>query len=508
MNPGRISAAMKLLLVTILLTLQLLIMFAAVHFLRQYSAFIYTMLEAACMVVIILLLNENGNQVYKFSWAMIVAIFSVSGLIMYFMWGRNNKSKKMRRDMAGVLERSARFAGAVGSAGASLEAQFPELRRLSRYLKNEGFESFSNTAATYYSSGEEKFEALFADLRRAERFIFLEYFIVYEGQIFKRLYDILKQKASEGVEVRFICDDAGSITNTGIFQKRFKQDGISYMTFNPMNKYVDKLYFNYRNHQKIAVIDGHIGYCGGVNIADEYANLYEKHGHWKDSAIRLEGDAVWGLTRIFLEMWEFSGGHVTQDYSLYKPQKSCVSGGFFQPFADGPTNNPRNPAEDMYCQIIAGAKEYVYITTPYLALDEVLMKTMALAAQSGVDIRLVTPMVFDHWYTDLVTSSFYEPLLRAGVRIFAYTPGFMHAKTIISDSSNAIVGSINLDYRSFYLHYECGVWLCDTGVIKDILSDYEEIFKVCRELSLNEWRKRPLIKKALEKLFRILAPVL
>jgi cardiolipin synthase len=305
-------------------------------------------------------------------------------------------------------------------------------------------------------------------------------------------------------------DDAGSIfTTSRQFVSRFKEDRIEYRIFNPLHRYVDKLYLNYRNHQKIAVIDGNIAYTGGINIGDEYANLYEKHGHWKDTAIRIEGEGAWGLTRIFLQMWEFSGkGKPAGGFGIYHPRIKATGEGFVQPFADGPSNNPRNPAETIYRQIIANARDYVYVTTPYLILDEELIKTLVTAAQSGVDVRIVTPRVFDHWYTKYATHSYYESLLAEGVRIFEYTPGFMHAKMILSDGSNAVVGSINLDYRSLFLHYECGVWICGMPAVKEIEQDMRKTFDQSYEITLEEWKRRPWHHKVREMIMRIFAPII
>jgi cardiolipin synthase len=459
------------------------------------------------------LINENDNQVYKFSWAMLVAVLSVSGLLMYALWGRNGKSGRLVSGMAAASARLREVTPRGDRAAALLEEHAPLLKRFSVYLDRAGFPLYTGTDAVYFPLGEEKFDALFRDLEHAEKFIFLEYFIVSEGRIWDKMYDILRRKAAAGVEVRFMFDDAGSIaTATKRFTSRLSADAIQYLAFHPMYRYMNRLYFNYRNHQKIAVIDGNIGYTGGANIADEYANLYAKHGHWKDAAVRLTGDAVWGLTRIFLTMWEFSGGFVTKDYSAYYPEGLPGDGvagrGFFQPFADGPANACGNLAETMYTRMIANAGKYVYMTSPYLVLDESLVKTMTTAARSGVDVRIVTPKIFDHWYTEFATQSYYECLLREGVRIFEYTPGFVHSKTIVSDDAHAIVGSINLDYRSFYLHYECGVWMCGTPAVGAVKNDLLRMFEVSEEIAYERWKNRPWRWKLREMILRVFAPVI
>jgi len=304
-----------------------------------------------------------------------------------------------------------------------------------------------------------------------------------------------------------LYDDLGSIiTLPKDFIRQLENDGIKVMAFNPVHRYVSRFYLNFRNHQKIVVIDGNIGYTGGANLADEYANLYEKHGHWKDTAIRLEGEAVWTLTVTFLQMWQ-TESRVEEDYGKYRPTTGTGEDGFFQPFSDSPVSG-NNVAKILYRQIISSAKKYVYITTPYLVIDDEMVNELCLAALTGTDVRIVVPKVYDKWYVYKVTCSNYKRLLEAGVRIYEYTPGYIHAKTIISDDDNAVVGSINMDYRSFYLHFENGVWICGSSVIQDIREDILLTMDQCEEIILDEWNRRPWYKKACELLFRIFAPLL
>ena len=345
------------------------------------------------------------------------------------------------------------------------------------------------------------------DMKQAKRFIFIEYFIIDDGILWSTIYEVIKEKVREGVEVRVLYDDLGSIvTVPNHFVKQLENDGIKVTAFNPVHKYISRFYLNFRNHQKIVVIDGNIGYTGGANLADEYANLYEKHGHWKDTAIRLEGEAVWSLTVTFLQLWQ-SENLVEEDYSKYRPTTGIKGDGYYQPFSDSPVSR-KNIAEIMYRQVISSARKYVYITTPYLVIDDTMINELCLAALTGTDVRIITPKVYDKWYVYMVTCSNYRILLEAGVRIFEYTPGYMHAKMIISDDDNAIIGSINMDYRSFYLHFENGVWICGSPVIQDIKEDILRTMAQCEEIKLEKWNERPWYKKVGELFFRIFAPLL
>jgi len=410
--------------------------------------------------------------------------------------------------MKTAIERGTEFLSKDPGVYAELGAVHPTRKRISGYLGRKAFPLYKNTKCDYYPLGELQFEAMLKDMENAEKFIFLEYFILDNGELWKKFEELMIRKAEQGVEIRLMFDDLGSIvTAPDNLIKRLAGHGIQAKRFNPVHRYVSRLYINFRNHQKIAVVDGNVGYTGGTNLADEYANIYPKHGHWKDTAIRLEGDAVWSLTVAFLQMWE-SESNNKSDYEVYRPTYSCDGQGFYQPFTDGPVNNPDNPAEVMYRTIINNAKDYVYITTPYLVIDNTMMEALCTVALGGTDVRIITPKIWDHWYVHMVTQSNYGELLAAGVKICEYTPGYIHAKTIISDDDHAVTGSINMDYRSFYLHFENGVWICGAPVLKDIKRDIEETFKVCEEIQLDDWLRRPWYVKCLQTVLRLFAVLL
>jgi cardiolipin synthase len=332
---------------------------------------------------------------------------------------------------------------------------------------------------------------------------------VGEGALWDRMHTLLIKKRSAGVRVLFLYDDFGAVLRTPKnFKKSLESEGFEIRVFNPIHKYTDKLYMNYRSHQKIIVIDGNVGFTGGINLADEYVNLVSRFGVWKDNAVRVEGDAVWGLTVTFLQMWEVSSEDEKLDYSPYRPTKSFEQNDVFcQVLSDGPANNPRNPVENIYKQMIYYAKKLLYITTPYLIIEDDMREALITAAYSGIDVRIITPYIPDKKNVKILTNYNYGSLLEAGVRIFEYTPGFIHAKTIISEDCG-IVGTINMDYRSFHLHYECGVWICDRNAIDIIKQDLLETMEQSHEVTYEEWEKRPLYIKAYQMILNLFSTLM
>jgi len=334
----------------------------------------------------------------------------------------------------------------------------------------------------------------------------MNFFIIGEGALWDRMHEALLARIKEGVRVLFLYDDLGAVLRTPRkFKKYLEKEGFEVRVFNPIHKYTDKLYLNYRSHQKIVVIDGNVGFTGGMNLADEYVNLVPRFGVWKDNAVKITGDAVWALTVTFLQMWEASGSSV--NYEEFMPTGSPESDVFCQVISDGPANNPRNPIEDFYKQMIYRAKKVLYITTPYLIIEDDMRDALIAAAAGGVDVRIITPHIPDKKNVKILTNYHYGKLLEGGVRIFEYTPGFIHAKTMLNEDS-AVVGTINMDYRSFHLHYECGVWICNKDVVDTIKNDLLKTMEECHEVTIEEWKKRPYIIKIYEKILKVFSTLL
>ena len=503
------TAWLRIILLIAVILLQVGLIVALIYYMRTNAVYMYTLIELAGLIVIFLLMNRNEEQMYKMSWVTIILVLPVFGLILYILWGRSGMGVKQSRVIMNSIKNGSQYITHDEHVYKKLEARRPEYVSNAHYLKNEGHALYQNTTSVFYKTGEHFFKQLLIDLEKAEKFIFLEYFIVSEGEIWNSIFEVLRRKAAQGIEVRFMYDDLGSVWEVPDKLAHVLEDeGIKVAVFNPINRYLSRLYANYRNHQKITVIDGKVGFTGGINLANEYANINPPHGHFKDSANRLEGDAVNGLTFIFLQMWESEHG-LTGDYEQYIVKHMQVGdGGFYQPFADGPVNNPHNPAKTMYGKLISQAANYVYITTPYLILDNVTKEMLCTAAQSGVDVKIITPHIGDSPIVHAITHSNYSDLLVAGVHIYEYTPGFMHQKTICCDGKQAIFGSINTDYRSFYLNFENGVWVCNSPVIEDIESDFTATLNLSEEIKLGKWNRRSVFAKTAQSLCAVLTPLL
>ena len=316
--------------------------------------------------------------------------------------------------------------------------------------------------------------------------------------------EVLTERSRHGVEIKIIFDDFGNITRMRWETiEQMRQAGMEVEIFNPVHQYVNRLYFNYRDHRKILCIDGQYAYTGGINVADEYAGFIRRFGEWKDSGVLLDGPGAWGLTARFIHMWEMLYGHVHNEHDYYHPLESRPGGGWCQPFADGPINNPDNPAEDVFLQCIANAHHYVWLTTPYFAVEDSVVRALCLAADSGVDVRLLLPGIPDHKYTQIVAGSYYEKLISRGVKIYEFTPGFLHAKSCVVDGEVAMVGTINMDYRSFQLHYECGVMFYGAAAIAEVRKDMEGIISRSAPVDLEIWKKRSWFRKMAEKVLRV-----
>ena len=364
---------------------------------------------------------------------------------------------------------------------------------------------YKNTSVKYFGLGEEMIDALKEELKKAEHFIFMEYFIISRGRVWDEILEILKQKASEGVDVRVLYD--GMVTQLN--EKVLHANNIKCKAFNRFTPFVSSVQNN-RDHRKIAVIDGHTAFNGGINLADEYANIISRFGHWKDTAVMLRGDAVWSFTVMFLQMWEIIAAD--EDYrELYGPEKYGVSeiesDGFVMPYGDAPTDG-ENIGELVYLDIINKARDYVYITTPYLILDNEMITALGFAAKSGVDVRIIVPGIPDKWYCYCIAQSYYKDLLDVGVKVYEYAPGFVHAKNFVSDDNKAVVGTINLDYRSLFLHFECATFMYGSSAVGEIKEDFFKTLESCREIDYEYIKNIPFLKKVVNGILRTLGPLL
>ncbi len=475
----------------------------------QYTVYFYVILVVLSLIIIIMLVNDSRSPSYIISWICIVLALPLSGHIMFALWGKADSKRKIEQKILLRLNHGATFYSYNKDVAKQFKEKYPNKARMSRYMETEKFPLFKNNKMQYFNTAEDAFEDIFDGLSKAKRFILFNFFIVGEGAIWDHMHDILLDRIKNGVKVMFMYDDFGAMLRTPKgFKRRLESEGFEVRVFNPVHKYTEKLYMNYRSHQKIVVIDGNIGYTGGFNIADEYANLIDRFGKWKDNGIKVIGDAVWGLTVTFLQMWEVCSMTNPIDYNPYRPdQEFEENDAFCHVISDGPANNPNNPIENVYMQMIQQATDYVYIATPYLVIENYMKQALITAAKSGIDVRIITPFIPDKKNVKCLTNYNYGALLREGVRIYEYTPGFIHSKMIMNEDCG-IVGTINMDYRSFYLHYECGLWMADAATIQSMRDDFDSTFKECHEFTYEEWKNRPLSLKLYQSVLNMFSTLM
>ena len=506
----RISASLRIALVLFLLLLNIASVVILTYFLQSHAFIFFALLELIAIGVAVNIQSSASSGSYKLAWTLLVVALPVAGMVLYVLWGGNVQSKKLNLlplPPPGSRSMELRQSGASQE---KLGRELPNWQRASRLLTCRGFLLYRDTASTYFPTGAAFFEDAIRRMEKAERFIFLEYFILAEGRLWDRIQAVLTDRARRGVEIKIIFDDFGNITRMrGETIEAMRAEGMEVCVFNPVHQYVNRLYFNYRDHRKILCVDGQYAYTGGVNVADEYVGIVRRFGEWKDGGVLLDGPGAWGLTAQFVHMWEMLSGRMHREHDYYRchaaarSDRSGESDGFCQPFTDGPMNNPDNPAEDLYLRCITSANTSVWMTTPYFAVEDSVVQALCIAADSGVDVRLLLPGIPDHRYTDIVAGSYFERLLRHGVKIYRFTPGFLHAKSLTADGEMALVGTVNMDYRSFQLHCECGVALYGAPCIRDLIADMEEIMARSVQVEAGAWAKRPWLRRALEKVLRV-----
>ncbi len=504
-----LSGFLRVALVGILVLLQFAVLFLLTYWLSESTIYIYMIIEIFSIFVTIGLVNDNRSPSYKISWICIVLILPLTGHIMYALWGKAGTKKKIEKQVLAKMYHGIQYLHYDAELAKEYAEKYPTKSRISKYMETQHFPLFKNNQIQYFPMGEDTFEAIFDDIKNARKFILINFFIVGEGVLWDNMHKLLLKKIRQGVQVKFMYDDFGATLRTPKnFRKNLEYEGFEIAVFNPIHKYTDKLYMNYRSHQKIIVIDGNIGYTGGMNLADEYVNLVHRFGTWKDNAVRVVGDAVWGLTVTFLQMWEICNSGARIDYNPYRPTMEFPpSDVYCHVIADGPANNPNNPIEIIYKQIINYAKKYVYITTPYLIIEDDMKEALITAVRSGIDVRIITPYIPDKKNVKRLTNYNYGQLLEAGIKIYEYKPGFIHAKTIINEDCG-IVGTVNMDYRSFYLHYECGLWMCNREVIDVIKDDLLNTMDISLEITYQDWKNRPWYLKTYQRILNLFSTLM
>ncbi|MCI9469471.1 MAG: cardiolipin synthase [Oscillospiraceae bacterium] len=480
----------------------------SLYSLGDASIVVNIFLTLLSLLVVIYIINGRSKPEVKLAWVVPILALPILGGALFLISGGKGPKRKLAR----VIEaQHSRFAPALPDSEAQLrQLGDPDLAGQSRYLARKDFPLYANTQSDYYALGDDGFPVLMAELEKAEKFIFMEYFIIQPGQMWDSILDVLVRKAKQGVDVRVLYDDVGSVGKVPYhYWKKLEAKGIQAATFNPFIPFYSTV-MNNRDHRKITVIDGNVAFTGGINFADEYINAVERFGHWKDNIIRLTGDGVFGLTLLFLEQWNAVRGG-GDDPEQFRPSVRVDGDGFVQPYGDTPLDD-EYLGENVYLNIINQARDYVYFMTPYLIIDTEIQTALCLAAKRGVDVRIITPGIPDKKMVWDLTRSYYPELLMAGVRIYEYTPGFLHSKICVCDDKLAVVGTINLDYRSLYLHFENACLFFGGKIVGQVKDDFLETQGKSGRIRAADverrTRTRTLIHDIYYAILRLIAPLL
>ena len=479
-----------------------------VNKLSEYYFWATVALRLLSVVALIFIINRRSNPAVKLAWTVPVLAFPLFGGIAYLLMGTKKPTKKMSKALTDEEKKNKIYVPNCENDLELIKEKSEYAYGQMKYMRDMGFPVYKNTSAHYYPIGEEYFTALLEELKKAEKFIFMEYFIIAPGYMWDSILDVLKQKAKDGVDVRLMYDDIGCIrTLPAHYYKRIRENGIKCMVFNPC-RIVAPITVNNRDHRKITVIDGNVAFTGGLNLADEYINKKNRFGHWKDTGISLTGEGVWAYTMMFLNMWN-AFEHTDEDISVFMPDKKAESDGYIAPYGDSPLDDEVF-SENVYINTINSAVKYVYICTPYLIVDSQTLTALCLAAKRGVDVRMITPGIPDKKMVYKLTRSHYPELIESGVKIYEYTPGFIHAKSFVADDKTAIVGTINLDYRSLYLHFECGCLFYESSIVNEVKKDFKAAAAKSGlvKLKVRKHRVSNIIEGAFYAILRLIAPLL
>ncbi len=504
-------------LIALAVVLQIGVIAVIIDRIGSFNPFISIGLTILSIFIMLYIINREQQVEYKLAWIIPILLFPIPGGILYLICSNRRPVRRMR-DMLNLQKSKIKpFISQNQQIKKEIEAD-PDLYGQVNYLLNwADFPVYNNTEITYYKCGEDIFPVVLERIKNAKKFIFMEYFIINPGYMLDTVIDILEKKAAEGVDVRFMYDDIGSIFYTSPnFPKMLEEKGIRCLPFNRLTPFTSIL-CNNRDHRKICVVDGEVGFTGGFNLSDEYINKASRFGYWKDSGVMLTGEAVASLSAMFLTSWsalyhgkkkeaELKATDDLDDMSVFFPpvpvkQETC----YVQPYGDSPLDN-ENVSESVFLNLINSSKKYLYITTPYLIPDSTISFALKLAAKRGVDVRIITPGIPDKKLAFHLTQSNYRELINAGIKIYQFTPGFIHAKNIVCDDKYAIVGTVNFDFRSLFLHFECGVLFNVPSAVESVKNDIMETM-ARSELQTKEMTARHLPVRLIQACLRVFAPL-
>ena len=498
----------RAMVVLLLLALQFFLIFACLYDFFQDIPLLFGGIEAFTAIMLLYVLNTQENPSIKLSWAIVISVLPLFGALLYFYVRFDLGHRVAQRLVGDSIRECMPYVPAQTELKEYLKQEDKNLYNLVHYMEGCGnFPIYGNTTVKYFPLGEDKFEEMLVQLEKAEKFIFMEYFTLSEGYMWDTILDVLCRKASQGVEVRFLYDGMVAVANLPYsYPKKLRKLGIQCKMFSPVRPLVST-HYNNRDHRKILVIDGKVAFTGGVNLEDRYINKEEVFGHWKDTAVMVEGEAAQGFTLMFLQMWNHDEKERIYQPYLELPKVTEPTQGFVMPYGDSPMDK-ENVGEMVYLNILNQAKDYVYIMTPYLILDNEMITALCFAAKRGVDVRLIIPHIPDKKYAFVLAKSHYKELAEAGVKIYEYTPGFVHAKVFLSDDLHAVVGTINLDYRSLYLHFECAAYLYKVPALADILADFQDTMDKSHRVTDSEIKNPGFFTKLFGALLKVAAPLM
>ncbi len=500
-------------LIVVMLLVQVAVLLGVFLWLQNYLPHYFSSVVILRIAVIVYLLNRQMSGAARTTWLIITMILPVFGLLLYGFTQSNIGHRLLKKTAAEISLETKEMILQDKSVINQLECENKGIYSLSRYMTRSGCHPvYKNTEITYFPLGEDKFRELLIQLKEAKSFIFLEYFILAEGAMWGQVLEILAEKAAAGLDVRVMYDGTCELALLPAdYPKRLERLGVKCKVFAPIKPFVST-HYNYRDHRKILVIDGHTAFTGGINLSDEYINIKSRFGHWKDTSVMVKGDAVKSFTLMFLELWgiERKADIRRPEYGRFlsydtKPQYNAK--GFVIPYGDNPLDSDLL-GKRVYMDILNRSESYVHIMTPYLILDEEMENTLKYTAERGIDVTLILPGIPDKYVAYALAKTHYVSLLKAGVKIYEYTPGFVHAKVFVSDDREGTVGTINLDYRSFYHHFECGAYMYKTDCLADMERDFEDTLKKCRRVTFETYKKEKLFMKIVGKAAKAIAPLM
>lgn len=512
-SSNKLVTSTKTIVTILLIAMQVVWLLLLVNQVSQVNSLLSGIFQFLSIVMALYIVDKDDVAAYRMGWVLLIIIAPICGGLIYLIWGDKRSSifmrKKLHKGKVGISE----YLKQKPEVSDAFSEAMPRAAGCAHYLSGCGFPVWQNTQVKYHSLGDYQFADMIEELKKAEKYIFIEYFIIQEGIMWGTVLDILREKAANGVDVRIIYDDFGCLSKLpNDYHKKIERMGIKCLRFNPIIPII-AVVMNNRDHRKMMIVDGKVAFTGGLNLADEYINQRFRFGHWKDSGLMLKGDAVWNFTVMFLEMWNaFRPGEVGNVENYIPEQKSeenLEAEGFVQPFSDSPFDY-ETVTVNLYTDMISRAKDYIYIFTPYLAISDEMMMALRTAAKRGVDVRIVIPGIPDKKLTYRLTRSYTIPLMRAGIRIYEYTPGFIHSKSYVCDDETAVVGTINSDYRSLYLQFECGVLMSGNQAVLDVRDDALRTFEISHEVTMDERIHNDFhgyIARTFDALIKIFAPL-